>query len=396
MSDLLEAAAEALGTPAPLVRRSAAARAAANGTTAEEILSAWVGGDAVAAVSADTEPETPAAPETEPEPEPEPEIPAEEPAPAPEPMPSLEPVLVPAAVAVAVEPEIDLEPVPLRQRVRTAVRVGAWVGAGLGLVGILAASMSWAPAAIIPGEGASVVVEVGPTTAMIAFAVVSIVFGAVVASVSRAAASWRDPAMQLSGHSSTTAWVGAGIGLFAGIAGAALLTGTFGTPVGEDGSLVQLPVLGTLVVMIGGGAVLGAVTAAVPQLLGTPVAVSEEEREEAEVIRGRLNATVGIPLAGLVLLAVLVLPFAYALLESNHLTANGAALVAIITAGGILGFAALSGNRPNVRISLGELMVALAGIGTVLLIVLAVLAFRDGGDDHEVEPPETTTSVQLL
>ena len=44
MSDLLTAAAEALGTPAELVSRSAAARAEANGTTTDEILEAWAGG----------------------------------------------------------------------------------------------------------------------------------------------------------------------------------------------------------------------------------------------------------------------------------------------------------------------------------------------------------------
>lgn len=108
-------------------------------------------------------------------------------------------------------------------------------------------------------------------------------------------------------------------------------------------------------------------------------------------MRTRLRQAIGVPLAGLILLALLVLPFAYALLQSNHLTANGAAVVAIITAGGILGFAALSGNRPNVKVSLGELMVAVVGVGTVLLILLAVLAFR--ASDHDDDPGEDPESA---
>jgi hypothetical protein len=44
MSDLLTAAAAALGTPEALVKRSAEARAAATGATVDEILTAWAGG----------------------------------------------------------------------------------------------------------------------------------------------------------------------------------------------------------------------------------------------------------------------------------------------------------------------------------------------------------------
>jgi hypothetical protein len=48
MSDLLAAAAEALGTPESLVKRSAEARAAASGMTVDEVLAAWAGGASVA------------------------------------------------------------------------------------------------------------------------------------------------------------------------------------------------------------------------------------------------------------------------------------------------------------------------------------------------------------
>lgn len=392
VSDVPEAAAAALGIPTALARRSAAARAAVSGVAAEEVLASWAGGAPVAAAPA-------AAPEAA-----APEAPAAEPA-ATDTAPAREPELavappafpameaVPAAVAVMAEPATELEPVALGTRVKTATRVGSWVGASLGVVGFLVATMSWAPAAIIPEEGAAVAIEVSPATALIAIAAVSVVFGAIVASISRAATTWRDPAMGLTGKRTTTAWIGAGIGLILGVIAGALLTGAFATPVGEEGLLVHLPVLATLVVMLVGGAILGAMTAAVPQLFGTPVAVDEGDRDETVTMRGRLGATVGVPLAGLLLLALLVLPFAYILIQSNHLTSNGAALVAIIAAGGILGFAALSGNRPNVRITMGELMVAVVGIGTILLIVLAVLVFRDNGSHEEDETPESAAIV---
>src|SRR5690606_10203220 len=124
MSDLLEAAASALGTPTALVQRAAAARAAANGTTVDEILSAWAGGAPVA----------PAAPVTAPEPAPEVAAAATAPEPAPvaTAVAVMEPPPTPEPEAVYIEEMVPLDPVPLATRVRTAVRVGAWTGAALG------------------------------------------------------------------------------------------------------------------------------------------------------------------------------------------------------------------------------------------------------------------------
>ncbi len=81
MSDLLAAAAAALGAPDHLVERAAQARAEADGTTYEEVLAAWGGGAPLAAPSATpgppamsgapaTPPPTTAPPTTAPEPAP--------------------------------------------------------------------------------------------------------------------------------------------------------------------------------------------------------------------------------------------------------------------------------------------------------------------------------------
>ncbi|MFO7300156.1 MAG: cbb3-type cytochrome c oxidase subunit II [Actinomycetes bacterium] len=93
MSDLLEAASSALGVPAPLVRRSAAARAAALGVSPDDILAAWSGGAPAPAAAA-----APAAPAAETEPA---EAPAAE-APAAAPKPA--PVVAPAAPAAPAAP----------------------------------------------------------------------------------------------------------------------------------------------------------------------------------------------------------------------------------------------------------------------------------------------------
>lgn len=397
MSDLKEAAAQALGVPVALVERSAAARASENDSDIDAILSAWAGGETVAAPPV-------AAPATEiPEPAAEPEAQApSEPvatAQAAEPAPATvavidqpEPQGLP--VASVLEPEEDLEPVSLRTRVRTAVRVGAWTGAGLGLIGFFMASSAWAPnAAVLEGSGPLVQVE--SRGVMIGVALVSIVFGAVVASLSRSAAGWRDPAMQLESSKSSTAWIGAATGLVLGLVGGAALTGGFGTPVEGSEGLIQLPVLATLTVLLIGGAVLGALTAAIPQLLGTPVAIGVEAQEEVDEVKHRLSGAMSIPVAAALILILLVIPLGYMFIQSNHLGANGAAIVAILTAAGILGFATLAGGRPQMRISFGEMMVAIAGIGVVLLIILAVLFYRGQGG-HSAEEPASQEAVAAL
>jgi MFS family permease len=389
VSDLLEAAAKRLGIPAALVQRSAAARATAEVVDVESILSAWAGGEAPPATEKaevpkpKTEPQAGERPTVE---APEESVEGEEPeVTAPQPIPKPAAVEVPTRVPeVVIEPEVELEPVALGDRVRAAARVGTWTGAALGLVGFLVASAYWASNTAIL-EDVGPVVVVGPLAVMIGVALVSIVFGAIVASMSRAAVSWVNPAMELSMSKTSTGWIGAGLGLVLGLMAGAMLTG-LGTPVEGSEGLIQLPVLTTLLIMLLGGALLGGLTAAVPQLLGTPVAIEEEELEEVRTVRKRLADAVSIPLMGIALLALLVLPFAYMLIQSNHfLPGAGAAVVGILTAGGILGFAALAGNRPQMRLSLGDVMVAVASIGAVLIVILAVLFYVGADETHEEE-----------
>ncbi|MEX1124324.1 MAG: hypothetical protein WD895_04510 [Acidimicrobiia bacterium] len=383
MSDLLPTVAAALNTPESLIRRSAAARAAANGTTIDEVLAAWAGGAPIVTV-------TPAPP---------PEA-AAEPTPSPAPVAAASVIEVPAPVAVAVEPAPEpvapIEPVPLSTRIRSASRVGAWTGSVLGLTGFLIATTWWAQNATVIGGGPyTPVIQATSTSVIIGVALVSIVFGAITAGISRASAAWAHPGMQLRNSAASTGWLGALIGLPLGVGAAAILTSGFGTPVEGIEGMVQLPVLPTLAVMLLGGAVLGGITAAATQSVAVPVAVAGDSDEIAKV-KSRLGGALTIPAVGLLILVSLVLPFAWALIESSHLTSGGAAVVAIITALGILGFASLAGTRPNVKISLGEAMVALIGIATVLLIVFAVLLARSAGEGQEEETGEEAAVALIL
>jgi MFS family permease len=384
VSDLLPTVAAALNTPESLIKRSAAARAAANGTTIDDVLAAWAGGAPVAATPAAT-------------PEPATESAAAETASTPEPVAAVAiiEVATPAAVVVEPEPEpmVPLEQVPLSKRIRSATRVGAWTGAVLGLTGFLVATTWWAQNATVTGEGPyTPVIQTSSRSVIIGVALVSILFGAITAGLSRASAAWANPSMQLRNSASSTGWLGALIGVVLGIGAAALMTGGFGTPVEGAEGMVQLPVLPTLAVMLLGGAVLGAITAAITQAVAVPVAV---EADDVADVRNRLGGALTIPLIALLTLVLLVLPFAWGLIQSAHITKEAAAVVAIVTAIGILGFASLAGSRPNVKISFGEAMIALLGIVTVLVIVFAVLFARSPGEEPEDASHEATAALIL-
>ncbi len=336
------------------------------------------------------------------------------PAEAPSAEPSAEPAAAPVAAAVAVvEPEIvvpmaqevvieeepaePLEPASLGDRLRVALKVGAWTGAGLGFVTFFIFSAYWAPNASVDPEAGPIVV-VSRTSILIGSALVSVLFGAIVAGLARASATWTNPAMQLRNSKSSTAWIGAVLGLVLGLAAGAVLS-SLGTVIeGDESTLIQLPVIASVFVLFIGGAVLGALTAVAPQILGTPVAIADGEQEEVEQVRERLGGAIGIPLAGLLILLLLVVPFGFILLESNHLASGGAAIIAIVISAGILGFAALAGSRPEMRITFGDLMVAVAGIGTVLVIILAVLIFStyDPHESGEEDHGEASATVQVL
>ena len=95
MSDLLAAAAAALGAPEHLVERAAQARATADGTSYEAVLSAWVGG---------TPPPAPSLPAVAPPSEPAPAAPATATTAAP-------PTPAPAAAVATLVPEVAAPPV---------------------------------------------------------------------------------------------------------------------------------------------------------------------------------------------------------------------------------------------------------------------------------------------
>ena len=393
MSELLAQAAAALNAPEAIVKRSAEARARAGGMSTDEVLAAWAGGGSVAAPAAAAPAPTPAAQPTV----------AQAVQPAPQDSPSVAAVEAPVSTVAIAEPlvveavEIH-EPVPLGQRVKTAGRIGASTGSLLGLLGALVASAWLLTAASLDGtEGDfSPSVLVTGSRFVLATALLSVVFGLIVATLSRTLTGWLRPGAALAGHFGVTRLIGAGTGLVLGLTAGSVLTSAFGQPVEGTEGLVSLPVLSALIVVLLGGAALGWITAALVQVVGVPASLFESESHEVDAVRARLGSAIGVPLAGIIALVVLVVPFAYVLIESNHMASGGAAVLAIIVSASILGIAAIAASRPGMKIRRGEFVVALGGIGVVILIIVAVFLARSEGEHEEETPPAEAAPAAVL
>jgi hypothetical protein len=397
MSELLAAAAAALSAPEAIVRRSAEARAKASGVTTDEILSAWAGG-APAPVSTPASAPSPAA-----------TAPAEALAPAaatttfeaPAPVAEVTQPVDPTAIDLIEEPP---EPVPLGQRVRLAGRVGAVTGALLGVLAIILSGAWLLPNASLIGPEESLAPSVLLTRRPFVFsaALLSILFGLVVAALSRTLTGWLSPGSALIGRHFTTGLVGGVTGLLLGLAAGSALS-SFGAPVEGVEGIVDLPILTAVIVVLIGGAVLGWVTAALVQVVGVPAALAPEESDEVADVRTRLGGAISVPLLGLITLGLLVIPLGVVLIRSNHMASGGAAALAVITAGSILAIAGMSASKPGMKIRRGDFLVAVGGIGVVVLIVFAVFLARSGsaegggesaaGEASETVAPTETTGT---
>ena len=384
MSEYLAAAAQALSAPEAIVKRSAEARAKAGGMSVDEVLAAWAGGVTVAATSAPPASPPPAAAATAVE---------AEPAPVAAPVVTA-PVVVKAPLAPKKVEEV-VPPASLRSRVKLAGRVGALTGAVLGLIGALLASPWLLPGASVVGEEGrfSPAVEVNTRLFLLGSALLSMVFGLIVASLARTIPGWIDAGMALGGSARSSGLVGIGTGLVLGLVGGGVVTSAFGVPIeGVEGRVV-VPVLSALVLGLVGGAALGWLTAAFTQAVSMPSSVLESASEVAQV-KSRLGAAISVPLAGVLALVLLVVPFAVVLIRSNHMTSGGAAIIAILAAASILTIAGLSASSPGMKISRGEFLLALTGIGVVLTIIVAVmLAQSEPHDEEAVEAVEARAFV---
>lgn len=385
MSEYLPAAAQALSAPEVIVRRSAEARAKATGSDVESVLAAWAGGQSVAAA-----PAAPAAAPVAAEPA---AAPVES---APAPVAVEQPVITQTAVAVMAPsaPEVEERPpaAPLSDRIRVASRVGAVSGVVLALLGWLFASQLIIGQAGVAGEEGdqSVVFGVVPGTMVLAALLISIAIGLGVAGLARMLPGWTSPGMRLTGSAVPSTALGMLLGGVVGALGGGIIAGLATPPeLPDDPYLVPAAsaVIWGLIVWAAGGWLIGALV----QAMGVPEGVETADLDEVKTVKGRLVSAFGLPLVAGIGILVMVLAFAFVFISFP----SWSPLTGTVIAGSILGFAALSASKPNMRVGLQEIVVAAAGIGTVVVLIYAVLQTTGAGEHHgEEEGGEHSTTEE--
>lgn len=371
MSEFLTPAAQALNAPEAIVLRSAGAKAKATGATVDAVLAAWAGGAAVVGSA--------------PPPDPAPSPPtAVEAAPAPVVAETTQVSQPEAVTTVAVLDHPGLPAIPagaLSDRVRLGAKVGWWTGAVSSLV-VMVFSTQWLlPRAILgQSDGESfAAANVVPGWVVVGTGLLGVASGLAFAAFTRGVVGWKSAGHALVTTQTATAAIGAGVGLVIGLLTGAIITGSGQVLEGQEG-IVQIPILGGLVWMGIGWALMGGLVGTLVQFFGTPVGVTADELHETHQVRRRLGAAFGFPVRVALTIIMVVLPLAYAFLSFPKF----APLVAGFVAASVLALAGLSTSRPNLKISRGEFLVAAGGVITVVVIVVSVLAAQGSGG-HEVE-----------
>ena len=332
MSEMLSAVAAALGAPEELIQRSADARAVADGLDAGQVLAAWAGGapPPPAAVA-----ETPTSPAPEPAADPSPDEP---------------------------EPVGDETVEEVAQPVAGAVF--GLVTAGVGAVFLVDDA-----AVVERGEEFSAAVQTEILPLVIGVGLLGAIFGGFIGVLGRRGPAFFRPEMAVVGGSGV--WFGAISGLILGAIGGGVLAGTLGAETIDEG-IVAIPVATALWWLLIGGALLGADTAVLSHVSAVPAGLSEGEYADSGDVRARLNNSVLVPIVALLVLVAVIAVIAALFLVFHE----AAATLAIVISAGILLFAFLGGYRPSIKLRYTEVIAALAGIATVVIAIVMVVAVR--------------------
>ena len=373
------------GAPEHLVERSAAARAQAQGVGVEEVLAAWSGGGGLATATA-TVTESPVAPTAPPVATPPP---APEPVPAPpDPSPLMEEVAVAAVQVVDEDEETEpVEPAPLGARIRLGVRIGGALGALLGLLTLVA------EAPLVLGRMSQTTISGGPAvevtwTSVAATAAIWAVTGAIITLVARGAGRFWSPAYETDTTMFGSVLSGGFVGLVLGCGLGGVL---FATAESSLSGTKLISIGPTMVVgMVAASALLGALVGGIAQAMAQPAALAGHDAEDAETVRRRLGDALLFPVTATVLILVIVVSFGSLLLRFSGF----APLIAILVAIGTLAFASMMASRPNLRVTRNEVLVAMAGVGVVLLMIALIAASM--ATDHGEEEAPTDHAVMVV
>ena len=369
----LEQLSSSSGIPLELLSRSIQARAESSGVTPADILNSWSGGEAIDPIPASKE-------EVNVVEEAANEIPdntnnadetTEE---------QLEETVFEESVnqeiasSVAVMLEDIPPPVTISQKIIKSLRYGLSFGVVAGFIQGLVASSYLYDGLILEAETQNLIAEYSPIS-FVAIVSLSTAFFSILNSLNLK--KILDSNFEGFGVLTTdreSIYTGAGLGLVFGSSIAFYVINSIGQRIEgilpEDPVINLISVSGALWRIVILSAIIQALVSIISMLLGVPKGLEKYEALEANKIRGRIVGSIVIPLGSIVVGGIIAVAIAQIFLNFHEY----APLFALIISAAILLFASVMSSAPKIKITRSEVLIASAGVLTLIIIIASVAA----------------------
>ena len=355
---LVEEISSSTGVPQELVSRSAQARAEANGVDINNILSSWSSGEVVAPspqagneepVVAETVEEEPVIAET-----------VEE-----------EPVVAETVVATIEE---VAPPVTLFTKIIKTLQYGSLFGVVAGFIQAFIISSNLYDGLVLESETLKLIANYEQSRYILNLALTTTFF-AIVNSVNiKKILDTNFEGFGIHTSDRESVFLGLGLGLIFGSSTGFLITSSIGQVIEgilpEDPTTYLIPVFGSFWRVVLFGIFSQSLIALTTMILGVPKGLDVYEQEQADIVRKRITGSIVVPL-GAIISGGIVSVFISQVFINFH---DYAVLFALIISATILLFASIMSSAPKIKITRNEVLIAGAGILTLIVIIASVAA----------------------
>ena len=366
---LVEQISTSSGIPQMLVSRSAQARAEASGVSTDDVLNSWTGGEAIqASPSTTAEPETEVATIEEQSPSFSEEIIEEK-------IEEVEPEITAPSIQTEVLIKEDLPPpVGIGEKVLKSLKFGLGFGVIAGFVQGLLSSSYLYDGLILEAETQKLIAEYNTLSFVLIISLSTSFFGTL---NSLNIKKFLDSSYDGFGILTTdreSIFTGGGLGLLFGSSTAFLIINTVGQTIEpilpEDPVINLIAVGGTFWRVVILSTFVQAAISVFTMILGVPKGLEEYEDTEAQKIRQRIVGSIMIPMGSIVVGGLIAVAIAQVFLNFH----DYAPLFALIISAAILLFASAMSAAPKIKITRSEVVIASAGVLTLIVIIASVAA----------------------
>jgi hypothetical protein len=366
---LLKAVSQHMNVPETLISRSASARAEANGSSTDDVLRAWLGGEAVQVL------------------ETKPTIPEEEPTKV-----AVEAILEKkteqveegALVEVLEKPYIKEEsqiltqelvpPVGLIIKLYKSLKIGFIFGLSCGLTQAFIIGNTFFFGVYLDPDNTIVISEYSKIQFVLTISLTTALFSIFNTIISKKTLDASSDGFGIETNDKESLFLGIGLGLAFGTLYALAITNDIGTVVEGvlegDSTLNYIPVFGALLRISIYSVIAQIFVTAIGQAFGIPKGLGEEERDEVIKIRNRINGSVILPLSAIFGSGAVAFLISRIFLNFH----SYAPLLAIIISAAILLFAGLISSAPNIKVTKTEIWISLLGM-LILIVVTSSIAY---------------------